>query len=45
VLGRKKHISKKYKVKVTLRPESQSLLFTVDVETGVLRVLFNEAAS
>ena len=27
------------------RPESQSRLFTVDIETGVLRVLFNEAAS
>ena len=27
------------------RPASQSRLFTVDVETGVLRVLFNEAAS
>ena len=27
------------------RPASRSRLFTVDVETGVLRVLFNEAAS
>ena len=27
------------------RPASQSRLFTVDIETGVLRVLFNEAAS
>ena len=27
------------------RSSSQSRLFTVDVETGVLRVLFNEAAS
>ena len=27
------------------RPASQSCLFTVDVETGVLRVPFNEAAS
>ena len=27
------------------RPASRSRLFTVDIETGVLRVLFNEAAS
>ena len=27
------------------RPASRSRLFTVDVETGVLRVLFNEAAN
>ena len=27
------------------RPASRSRLFTIDVETGVLRVLFNEAAS
>ncbi|MGJ0282540.1 hypothetical protein [Streptococcus pyogenes] len=27
------------------RPASQSRLFTVDVETGVLQVLFNEAAT
>ena len=27
------------------RPSYQSRLFTVDVETGVLQVLFNEAAS
>ena len=27
------------------RPASRSCLFTVDVDTGVLRVLFNEAAS
>ena len=27
------------------RPASQSCLFTVDDETGVLRALFNEAAS
>ena len=27
------------------RPASRSHLFTVDIETGVLRVLFNEAAS
>jgi hypothetical protein len=27
------------------RPASRSRLFTVDVETDVLRVLFNEAAS
>ena len=27
------------------RPASRSRLFTVDVETGVLRVLFNEVAS
>ena len=27
------------------RPASRSCLFTVDVETGVLRVLFNKAAS
>ena len=27
------------------RPASQSHLFTVDVQTGVLRVLFNEGAS
>ena len=27
------------------RPAYRSRLFTVDVETGVLRVLFNEAAS
>ena len=27
------------------RPASRSRLFTVDIETGVLRVLFNDAAS
>ena len=27
------------------RPASRSCLFTVDIETGVLRVLFNEASS
>ena len=27
------------------RPASRNRLFTVDVETGVLQVLFNEAAS